>query len=155
MQTINQCENPFVKMVHTLTTDGDPLIILTKGADIKGGEIRFVCNYSIYNDMDNNVFNLCDEVAVAIKEQSSSLKARKIASYDSGRTKYSYSPLNGKLTKLIKKVVESFEGLEDYTNTSSLKASFLADIKDGADGIIINNLLIDDIETNIKRYMGK
>ena len=55
MKKIERGQNPIKMCVQKIFNDHRvPLIILTKGADIKGGAIRFFNTYSVYFD-DNTV----------------------------------------------------------------------------------------------------
>lgn len=148
MEVIKQKENPFTKMVEDLNYNnhGYPLIILTKGADIKGGEIRFVCTYSIYYDINNNYFGFCSSLADAVECSGATLKTRKISTYDSGNVKYFYTPINGKLAKIIKKFADKYIGIDGYSDTEELKKRLIQDIDEGADGIILNNMFFIDVE---------
>lgn len=139
MKKIEQGQNPIKMCVQEILDDHRvPLMILTKGADIKGGAIRFFNTYSVYFDENNEIYADSCNLAEDLVRSGATIKNRNIPGLeDKTSAKFFYTPLNGKLKKVIEKYIA-------IKNKSDYHYQILADLKEGADGIIINNCCYDD-----------
>lgn len=139
MKKIEKGQNPIKMCVQEILNDHRvPLMILTKGADIKGGAIRFFNTYSVYFDENNEIYADACNLAEDLVRSGATIKNRNIPGLeDKTSAKFFYTPLNGKLKKVIEKYIA-------IKNKSDYHYQILADLKEGADGIIINNCCYDD-----------
>ena len=140
MKKIEKGQNPIKMCIQEILNDHRvPLMILTKGADIKGGAIRFFNTYSVYFDDNNEIYADCCNLAEDLVKSGATIKNRSIPGLeDKTSAKFFYSPLNGKLKKVIEKYIGEITEKDDYHD------QILADLKEGADGIIINNCCYGD-----------
>lgn len=79
----------------------DPVFIITQGADIKGGVIRFVNTYNLYCEdpyEKNTMHNILADI-VYIVEKNAPVKKRTIN--DISQSFCNYAPINKRCRKLI------------------------------------------------------
>ena len=145
MYKAKQGENPFKTFVDELNLAfSNPMLIMTSGADIKNGAVRFLNSFHSYFEIGNTeddayLATIAIGILECLEENTSAIKKRDVAGYTKKPYKFLYCPLNGKLKKLM------LNHLEEY-GTSEDAIAIKYDIEEGADGIIFNKNLLDQYD---------